>query len=172
MNEASKPIQIGVVMRINMQGDERPGSIFLCQGGMKAVGLNMGAANPDGDHIRSKDLRNHPMNFFNIALVLGKEVPSDVPVVGNGQLGEYEAALNEALRINSPQFYIDPLSRAAVLGQLGRITQANAALQELVSFMPDFIKIGRKQLRIVVFSEENVEMLWDGLVKAGLGIES
>ena len=86
--------------------------------------------------------------------------------------GEYEAALNEALRINSPQFYIDPLSRSAVLGRLGRITQANAALQELESLMPDFIKIGRKQLRIVVFSEENVEILWDGLIKGGLRIES
>ena len=72
------------------------------------------------------------------------------------------------VEINSPLFYIDPLSRAAVLGQLGRITKANAALQELLSLVPDFIKTGRKQLRIVVFSEEHVEMLWDGLLKAGL----
>lgn len=81
---------------------------------------------------------------------------------------EYAAALNDALKINSPDFYIDALCRAAVLGQLGRVAKANAALQELFSLMPDFMQTGRKQLRIVVFSEEHVELLWDGLMKAGL----
>jgi tetratricopeptide (TPR) repeat protein len=84
------------------------------------------------------------------------------------RFGEYEAALNETLRINSPQFYIDPLSRAAVLGRLGRIPQANSALQELLSLMPAFADTGKKQLRIVVFSKEHVEMLWEGLLKAEL----
>jgi adenylate cyclase len=80
----------------------------------------------------------------------------------------YEAALEEALRINTPGFFIDPLCRAAVLGQLGRRADANAALQELLSLVPDFPTTGREQLRRIVFSENHVEMLWEGLCKAGL----
>jgi len=34
--------------------------------------------------------------------------------------------------------------------------------------MPDFVKTGRKQFRIVIFSEDIVEILWDGLLNAGL----
>jgi len=88
--------------------------------------------------------------------------------LGHYRHGEYAAALNDALKINSPDFFIDALCRAAVLGQLGHISKANAAFQELLSLMPDFMQSGRKQLRIVVFSEAHVEMLWDGLIKAGL----
>lgn len=49
-------------MGIDMLGGECPGAIFLRQGGVEAVGLDMGAANPDGDHIRSENFRNHPMS--------------------------------------------------------------------------------------------------------------
>lgn len=81
---------------------------------------------------------------------------------------KYEAALEEALRFNSPGFFMDPLVRTAVFGQLGRKTDAHAALQELLDLLPDFSTIGREQLRRIVFSDEHVEMLWDGLKKAGL----
>jgi hypothetical protein len=80
----------------------------------------------------------------------------------------YKAALEKALRFNTSDFFLDPLIRATVLGQLGRRTDAHAALHELVGLLPDFSTRGREQLRRIVFSEAHVEMLWDGLRKAGL----
>ena len=41
-------------------------------------------------------------------------------------------------RINTPGDFIDPLFRAAVLGQLGSMEEAHAALQELLNLVPDY----------------------------------
>jgi tetratricopeptide (TPR) repeat protein len=78
--------------------------------------------------------------------------------------GDFEDAWREALYINTPDFFIDPLSRASVLRQLGRKDEASAALDELVELIPDFHLKGKKQLRLFVFSENNVDILWEGLV--------
>ena len=63
---------------------------------------------------------------------------------------------------------IDPLFRAADFGQLWRMEEAHAALQELLNFLPDFLTTGRERLRRIVFWEDHEEKLWDGLRKAGL----
>ena len=71
-------------------------------------------------------------------------------------------------RINTPGDFIDPLFRAAVLGQLGSMEEAHAALQELLNLVSDFFTTGRERLRRIVFSEDHEEILWGGLRKAGL----
>ena len=83
--------------------------------------------------------------------------------------GRFQEALVAANKFNRPGLFWDPLLRAAVLGQLGRKEKASAALQELLALRPDFPRRGRALMYRALFSDENVEMLLDGLYKAGLG---
>jgi hypothetical protein len=57
---------------------------------------------------------------------------------------------------------------AAALGQLGLKENAGAAVRELLTLNPDFATRARELMRPQLFSDENVEMLLDGLRKAGL----
>jgi hypothetical protein len=82
--------------------------------------------------------------------------------------GEYDLALAEAQRFNIPAFHFDPIIRAAVLGQLGRHAEARSAVQELLAIVPDFESRGASLVRRFAYLDENVEMLVDGLHKAGL----
>jgi adenylate cyclase len=91
-----------------------------------------------------------------------------IPFLDRYRQGEYEAALQEARRFNTPDYFWDPLIRTAVLGQLGRQGEAEKAARELLALMPDFESRGRSVLKRMVFLDENVEMLLDGLGKAGL----
>ena len=82
--------------------------------------------------------------------------------------GLYEEALREANRANLPSLMIDPIARAAALGQMGRHSEAQAALEELYGLVPDFAsRIDEMKPRLFA-TEENAEMLLDGLRKAGL----
>ena len=60
------------------------------------------------------------------------------------------------------------LIRAAVLGQLERQTEAKTAVDELLALVPDFLRRGRSLIQRVAYLDEHVEMLFDGLGKAGL----
>jgi tetratricopeptide (TPR) repeat protein len=82
--------------------------------------------------------------------------------------GRYQEALNEAMLIKTPGLCLDSLSRAAALGQLGMKKNAEAAVRELVTLNADFATRARELMRPQFFSDENVEMLLDGLRKAGL----
>jgi len=82
--------------------------------------------------------------------------------------GRYIEALNEAMRIKTPGLCLDSLSRAAALGQLGMKENAEAAVRELLTLNADFAMRARELMRRQLFSDENVEMLLDGLRKAGL----
>ena len=82
--------------------------------------------------------------------------------------GRYRKALNEAMRIKTPSLCLDSLSRAAALGQLGMKENAEAAVRELLTLNVDFATRARQLMRRMFFSDENVEMLLDGLRKAGL----
>ena len=84
---------------------------------------------------------------------------------------DYEAAWNYAKRVNSPIFW-GPLIQAAAAGQLGLHTPAKAALQELLEMRPDFPSRARDLLRRVVYLEDHINLLLDGLLKAGLDITS
>jgi adenylate cyclase len=81
--------------------------------------------------------------------------------------GAYQEALREAMRINTAGFYLDPLARAATLGQLGRAAEAASALEEMQRLLPDNGIELREFMRRTLFSDENVAMLMEGLVKAG-----
>jgi len=83
--------------------------------------------------------------------------------------GEFDLALIEARRFNTPDFFWDPLIRAAVLGQLKRREDARKAVDELLALVPDFNLRGRSLIRRLAYLDEHVEILWDGLCKAGLG---
>jgi adenylate cyclase len=84
--------------------------------------------------------------------------------------GEYDLALKEARRLNTPDFLWDPLIRAAVLGQLDRREEAKKAVDELLALMPDFKRRGPILIRRLAYLDEHVEMLLDGLREAGLEI--
>ncbi len=85
---------------------------------------------------------------------------------------EYGRAWIAAQRFNTPDFFWDPLIRAAVLGKLGRRSDARKAADELMILLPDFKRKGPDLIRRLTFLDEHVEMLMDGLSKAGLGFQS
>ena len=80
----------------------------------------------------------------------------------------FEEALILAQKFNFPTFFFDPLIRAATLGQLGRKEEALQAWRELLALQPDFPTRSRDLLTRVLFSDELVDMLLEGLKKAGL----
>ena len=66
----------------------------------------------------------------------------------------------------------DPLIRAAVLGQLDRRAEAKKAVDELLALVPDFKRRGPILIRRLAYLDEHVEMLLEGLRKAGLETQS
>ena len=84
--------------------------------------------------------------------------------------GDYRGALNIALKINLPGFYATHELLAMVYGQLGERDAASQALSEMLKLMPNFGKIARA-VKSMWFTPEMVELVLDGLRKAGLEIE-
>jgi hypothetical protein len=82
--------------------------------------------------------------------------------------GAYDFAWTEARRVHAPDLFWDSLIRAACLGQLGRRHKAQRELAELLRLCPDFRTRGQERMQRLLYSEENVAMLMDGLRKAGL----
>ena len=82
--------------------------------------------------------------------------------------GDYNRALIEARLFNSPDIFWDPLIRAAVLGQLDRRVDARKAVGELLALIPDFKRRGADLIRRLTYLDEHVDMLLEGLRKAGL----
>jgi TolB-like protein len=90
------------------------------------------------------------------------------PFIETYRKGDYQEALQAAMRINTPGLYLDPLARAATLGQLKQLGEAGAALEEMQRTLPD-TDIGLRELmRRTLLPDENVDMLLEGLQKAGL----
>jgi adenylate cyclase len=84
--------------------------------------------------------------------------------------GRYLEALQEAHLFQMPQFFWDPLLRAAALGQLGRNQEAAQALTQLLAVKPDFPSQARFLIGCFAKSPNLVEGLLDGLRLAGLKI--
>jgi adenylate cyclase len=82
--------------------------------------------------------------------------------------GEYGLALIEDRLFNTPGLFWDPLIRAAALGQLDRRAEAEKAVDELLALMPDFKHHGPSLIRRLAYLDEHVDMLLEGLRKAGL----
>jgi adenylate cyclase len=82
--------------------------------------------------------------------------------------GEYENAFAEALKFNYPDLYLDPMMRAAALGQLGRAHEARTAVGQLLKLDPDFANGGRRLINNYVKVDDLIDMIIEGLRKAGL----
>jgi len=54
------------------------------------------------------------------------------------------------------------------LGKLGRVKEAVVYLNELLKIKPGFLKRSREIIKPLFVLDEHVEMIWDGLCKAGL----
>jgi len=82
--------------------------------------------------------------------------------------GEYEDALAEARKFNFPELYLDPMMRAAALGQLGRVREAKTAVGELLEMAPDFAAKSRRLIGNYVKVDDLVDAIIEGLQKAGM----
>jgi predicted Zn-dependent protease len=85
--------------------------------------------------------------------------------------GEYENALAEALKFNYPELYLDPMMRAATLGQLGRQKDAKTAVSQLLKLEPDFATCGQQLISRYIKVDTLIDRVIKGLRKAGLAIE-
>jgi adenylate cyclase len=87
------------------------------------------------------------------------------------QRGDYDRAYQETLEPSFGIGFWGPLLQAAVLGQLDRAEEAQAAAGELLAIVPDFESRARDITGRPILAEEIVDGLLDGLRKAGLRIE-
>jgi adenylate cyclase len=83
---------------------------------------------------------------------------------------EYEQALSEALRVDTPGLFFHHVVHAAAYGQLGRKEEAQPHVRALLKMYPDYPNHMREEYRKYRFSEELIEHLAEGLAKAGLPI--
>jgi tetratricopeptide (TPR) repeat protein len=83
---------------------------------------------------------------------------------------DYRAALDVAVRINVPGFFITPAALAATYGQLGDHVEARRAVQDLLALKPDFARHARDLYAHWFGPGDLVEHLVEGLCKAGLDI--
>jgi adenylate cyclase len=90
------------------------------------------------------------------------------PYMDHYRRGEYENAFAKALKFNYPELHLDPMMRAAALGQLGRGDEARAAVGELLKLVPDFATRGRLLINRYVKVDDLVDNIIEGLRKAGL----
>jgi adenylate cyclase len=79
-----------------------------------------------------------------------------------------EEAYQEALAFQMPQFFWDPLLRAAALGRLDRKAAGAQALAELLRLKPDFPTTGRFLIGCFARFPSLIDGLLDGLQRVGL----
>ena len=83
--------------------------------------------------------------------------------------GDYQAALEAALRMNLPGYFHAHAARAAAYGQLGQREEGQKAVKELLVLRPDFARTARLEYG-KWYAPREIEQLVDGLRKAGLDI--
>ena len=83
---------------------------------------------------------------------------------------EYEQALSEARKVNTPGLFFHYVVHAAAYGQLGRTDEAQEYVDALLKVYPDFPSHMREEYRKYQFSDDLIEHLALGLAKAGLPI--
>ena len=91
-----------------------------------------------------------------------------VDFVINSQQERFDAAWENAQLIRTPGILWQPLIRAAALGQLGRGEEARPFLEELLQIKPKFLQRPREYIRPLFVTDEHVEMVWNGLLRAGI----
>ena len=91
-----------------------------------------------------------------------------IPFMVRYKAGDYEAALTEALQINTPDCFWDPMLRAAAYGRLGLNSESASALKHLLALQPAFIRQQEQFLQALLYSPEHVDLIRQGLAAAGL----
>lgn len=84
--------------------------------------------------------------------------------------GQYEEALANARLIETPGLLWEPLFRVATLGILGRVDEAQPFVEELLQIRPAFRERSRDYVRRLFIIDEHVDMILEGLRKAGLEV--
>ncbi len=84
--------------------------------------------------------------------------------------GEYQAALARAHDMNTPGWYWSYLYFAMAYGQLGDRENGKAAVEDLLAVYPTFAEDARDVLAKWYFIDDHVELILEGLRKAGLDI--
>ena len=84
--------------------------------------------------------------------------------------GEYEAALECANRVDVPGLFWPYLVMASACGHLGRRTEAEAAVKDLLSLDPEFAANVRSNVESWHFASGLMDPILEGLSKAGLAI--
>lgn len=82
--------------------------------------------------------------------------------------GYYEKALTEANLYQIQNFFWGPLLRAATLGQLNRITEAQNELHTLCTWRPDFKSKAELLIKRYIKQDSLANSIMEGLQKAGL----
>ena len=128
---------------------------------MAGAGLLVGMAEDldKGNAIMQKAMQLNPRlpSWFHI-----------IPFMVGYRAGDYEAALTEALQINTPDCFWDPMLRAAAYGRLGMRDEAGAALKQLLGLQPAFVEQQDMLLQALLYSPEHVDLIRRGLADAGL----
>ncbi|MDJ0957959.1 MAG: hypothetical protein QNI91_13910 [Arenicellales bacterium] len=81
---------------------------------------------------------------------------------------QYEQAWSHAQLIYVGDLLWEPIFRAAVLGKLGRADEAKPFIDELLRIKPDFRQRPHEYIRRLFVTDDHVDMIWDGLLKAGI----
>ena len=84
--------------------------------------------------------------------------------------GDYHEALREANQIGLPDFFWDPLLKAATLGHLGRTGEAANSLRRLITLQPDFERRAEFYVGCLVLPEHLRKRILAGLSAAGLNV--
>lgn len=89
-------------------------------------------------------------------------------VLAHYRRGDYVEAYAEAIKYSMPNNFWGPMLRAASLGQLNRVEEAEADLTALQVLRPDFAARARDLIGRYVKEEELVGQIIEGLKKAGM----
>lgn len=149
INEAIKELKIAIDLNPNAVSILTASSVFLAMAGEWELA----------------------MKWISRAMHLNPQGPSFnhfVPFMYHYKRKDYESAWREAQAFHLPDLFWHPVIRIAVLGQLSRKEEAKPFLKRLKSVMPDFHLNGRELMKRHLLLDSNVDMLWDGLKKAGM----
>lgn len=86
------------------------------------------------------------------------------------ETGDYDDALEWALKIDAPNWFATPLTVAATAAYAGRLDLAQREVERLLELYPDFERTGRERLIKWTIQDELRETLITGLRLAGMQI--
>ncbi len=81
---------------------------------------------------------------------------------------QYEKAWAEAQKIHIEGLVWHWILRASILGKLGRTKEAKVYTDELLQIKPEFPKRPKEYIKMLFAIDKHVEMIWDGLYRAGM----